>query len=61
MKQYCKHNKPLFFESTQLEQIIKFAMFSIGLDEDRSAKAHSDFVIELLKSLQDDILYLEEG
>lgn len=58
---YTKHNKTLFFQSSQLESIISLSIALIGVDDERAAESHSKFLIELFKCLQDDLLYLEEG
>jgi hypothetical protein len=37
------------------------AIALIGVDDERAAASHSNFMIELQKSLQDDLLGIEEG
>jgi len=33
----------------------------IGLNQLKTAKSHSDFMLDMLKGLRDDLLYPEEG
>lgn len=60
-KVYLKHNRALFYECAHLESIITLAIALIGVDDERAAASHSNFMIELQKSLQDDLLGIEEG
>ena len=52
---YVRYNKSLFFSSLNLELFVQFMLVCIGLDQYRSAKAHSEFLQELLKCLSEDL------
>lgn len=52
---YVRYNKSLFFASSQLEQFVQFMMRCIGLESYRAVKGHTEFLIEFLRSLDDDL------
>lgn len=52
---YVRYNKALFFSSQHLELFVQFMLTCIGLDQFRAAKAHSEFLQELLRCLYDDL------
>ena len=53
--QFVRQNKSLFFSSSQLESLIQIMLVCIGLTQEDAARGHSEFLIELLRKVDDEL------